>query len=87
MSDENLIEIRDRLSKMETLLETSLKHQHDLTQKLAHTVYGNGKPGIATEVALLKRAEEKRGKREFYLFCAVIGAWIKMVFDHVMKGG
>lgn len=77
----------EKLVKIESLLESNLKKQEELIQKLAHTVYGNGRPGITTDLAVLKDSEQRRRKRDFFIWCAIVSAWIKMLFDHFTKGG
>jgi hypothetical protein len=52
MSDE----VIDRLARIETKQDALM----DAIEKVTYTVYGNGKPGILEEVAILKTKIEER---------------------------
>ncbi len=73
--------IRETLER-DTAAVSLLLDRHD------KEIYGrDGVKGVRTELSDLKHAEARRGKKDFAIWTALLGLFMKLVYDTFTRGG
>jgi len=89
-NNEELKDSSEKLTRIETILDTKLNDGgtlHTYLKDLKHgqtslkkSLYGNGKPGIATEVDRLNQSFAIISKVSWLFIAGIVSLWVKTLF-------